>query len=57
MDRRVVYSHFNALPTPAAAKYNAEGEPSPPAPIIKTLACLSFNCPFFFFVCWFYGEI
>jgi hypothetical protein len=32
-------------PTPAAARYSAIGEPSPPAPMHSTLAALSFFCP------------
>src|SRR5262245_61938441 len=32
-------------PTPAAARYIAAGEPSPPAPIHKTLPAFSLRCP------------
>ena len=32
-------------PTPAAARYNAAGEPSPPAPMQSTLPAFSFSCP------------
>ena len=34
-----------SLPTPAAARYNAHGHPSPPIPTIRTLPFLSFACP------------
>ncbi len=30
---------------PAAARYNAKGEPNPPAPICNTLILESFSCP------------
>ncbi len=33
------------VPTPAAARYSAAGDPSPPAPMQSTLPCLSFSCP------------
>ena len=33
------------MPTPAAARYIATGEPSPPAPMQSTLAAFSFFCP------------
>ena len=33
------------VPTPDAARYSAEGEPSPPAPITSTRAALSFSWP------------
>src|SRR3989337_3889696 len=33
------------VPIPAAARYRAIGEPSPPAPVIKTLDSQSFSCP------------
>jgi hypothetical protein len=32
-------------PTPLAAKYSAEGDPKPPAPMSSTLAALIFSCP------------
>ena len=33
------------FPMPAAARYIATGEPSPPAPITSTLASSSLRCP------------
>ncbi len=33
------------VPTPAAARYIATGEPRPPAPMHSTLAALSLRCP------------
>ena len=34
------------VPTPAAARYNNSGDPSPPAPITSTFACINLFCPF-----------
>src|ERR1700680_3476443 len=33
------------LPTPAAARYSAAGEPRPPAPMSRTLAAMSLRWP------------
>jgi hypothetical protein len=33
------------FPTPAAARYREIGDPSPPAPMISTLASSSLRCP------------
>src|SRR5436189_606603 len=33
------------VPTPAAARYSAAGEPSPPAPITSAEDASSFSCP------------
>ncbi|SKT88888.1 Uncharacterised protein [Mycobacteroides abscessus subsp. abscessus] len=33
------------VPTPAAARYNSVGDPSPPAPMTSTLAFLRRFCP------------
>ncbi len=39
-------STMPSFPIPAAARYSATGEPSPPAPITRTLASSSLRCPF-----------
>src|SRR5690348_3514359 len=33
------------VPTPAAARYSAAGDPSPPAPMSRTFAASSLRCP------------
>src|SRR6266700_7596483 len=38
-------STMPSVPTPAAARYSAAGEPSPPAPISRTLAASSLRWP------------
>jgi len=49
------------LPMPSAAKYIATGDPSPPAPTIRTLDFKSFLCPiipiFFKIICLEYLSI
>ena len=39
------YGELLRIPIPAAARYRAEGDPSPPAPIRSTLAFRSFSWP------------
>ena len=38
-------SRIPSVPTPAAARYMATGEPSPPAPTQSTFASSSLRCP------------
>lgn len=42
-----IYTNIYKLykPTPAAARYMATGQPSPPIPTINTLPFLSLHCP------------
>lgn len=40
------YKHIRGdIPTPAAARYCARGQPSPPQPTINTEVFSKFNCP------------
>ena len=38
-------STIPSVPTPAPARYAAAGQPSPPAPMMRTFAFLSRSCP------------